>query len=467
MNMQFLKRIKVRIALTFSILFLFFAIPAIFYASSQVNLFFTGMHIQQMRIAGLTASTMFDNLPESQYDSLTTAISQLTSTSVFLIAANGALCSRHYVDGSADTSTLISIPILNPSGDSGAVRYKFIQIKFVRYLQLQTELPGRFKLLQVKSFTGASELIARMQQIIIWSSFLGLVALIAVAFWVSAKITQPIEELTEVAQKIRLGHLPDKTNVKSPDEVGDLADALNEIIESLSQYRARLARLESMRRDFFGNINEKLEHPVKIIRENLEFLKRNSPSDNTEFKQHLDQAREQTRNLKKIIHTLIELSELEFGEMSLEIKAVPIKPLIEKVTGKYQERAALKGLALQSELPPELSDISVEGDFKLLRLALDHLVSNAIEFTAKGWVKISVFGEDGEIRIQVKDTGDGIPDDRLDRIFERFYQIEPSPENAGLGLAIVKHILDAHERKIEVESIVGVGSKFSFWLRRV
>jgi signal transduction histidine kinase len=467
MSMQFLKRIKVRIALTFSILFLFFAIPAIFYASSQVNLFFTGMHIQQMRIAGMTASTMFDKLPESRYDSLTADISRLTLTSVFLIAPNGAISSRHYADGSADTSALLSIPILNPTSDSGVVRYKFIQLNFVRFLKLQTELPGHYKLLQVKSFTGASELIARAQQIIIWSSFLGLVALIAVAFWVSAKITQPIEELTEVAQKIRLGHLPDKTNVKSPDEVGDLADALNDIIESLSQYRARLTRLEGMRRDFFGNINEKLEHPVKMIKENLEFLKRNNPSDIPEFKQHLDQAREQTRNLKKIIHTLIEISELEFGEMSLEIKAVPIKPLIEKVIGKYQERAVQKGLALLSELSPELEEVSVEGDFKLLRLALDHLVSNAVEFTAKGSVKISVIEEDGAIRITVEDTGDGIPADRLDRIFERFYQVEPTPENAGLGLAIVKHILDAHERKIEVESIVGVGSKFSFWLRRV
>lgn len=466
MSLQFLKRIKVRIALTFSILFLLLAIPAIFYASSQVKLFFTGMHIQQMRIAGMTASTLFDNLPESRYDSLTSAVSQLTSTSVFLIAGNGAILSRHYLDSGADTSGQLSIPILNPNSDTGAVRYKFIQIKGTRYLQLQTELPGRFKLLQVKSLTGASELIARMQQIIIWSSFLGLISLIAVAFWVSAKITQPIEELTEVALKIRLGHLPEKTNVKSPDEVGDLADALNDIIESLNQYRARLSRLESMRRDFFGNINEKLEHPVKIIKENLEFLKRNIPADSHESRAHLDQAREQTRNLKHIIHTLIELSELEFGEMSLEIKAVPLKALIEKVSTKYQERAAQKGLALQFELPAGLSDVSVEGDFKLLRLALDHLVSNAIEFTTKGHIKISALSENGMILITVEDTGDGIPADRLDRIFERFYQVEPSPDNAGLGLAIVKHILDAHERKIVVESIVGVGSKFSFWLKR-
>ena len=464
--MQFLKRIKVRIALIFSILFLIFAIPAIFYASSQVKLFFTGMHIQQMSIAGLTTRMAFATIPESNFDSLTATISSLTETSVFLIAPDGSYKSRHYIDGSADTSALIAIPILSPQGDSGFVRHKFLRIKGEEYLQVQTELIGHYKLLQVKSFTRATELISRMQQIIIWTSFLGLIALIAVAFWVSAMITRPIEQLTEVAQKIRLGHLPEKTTVKSPDEVGDLADALNDIIENLNQYRARLARLEGMRRDFFGNINEKLEHPVKIIRENLEFLKRNATPDNSEFRQHLDQAREQTRNLKRIIHTLIELSELEFGEMSLEIKPFILQSLIEKVIVKHQEKAVHKGLTFQSIIPPEFSNLTVVGDFKLIRLALDHLISNAIEFTNGGNVKIVVTEEGEDIRVSVEDTGDGIPADRLDRVFERFYQVEPSPENAGLGLAIVKHILDAHERKIEVESIVGVGSKFSFTLNK-
>jgi signal transduction histidine kinase len=470
--LDFLRKIKTRIALSFSLLFLIVAIPAIIYALHQVNMFFEGMYLEQMKAAGLAISDIFVNLPSASYDSLAERISEITSSSVFLISENGQILARHLESESANGSEILSMPILTADTVMATerIKHKFITLGARRFLQVQAELPGGKKLLQVKSFGAVSMLMTRMREVIIWASFLGLVALVAVAFWVSANITRPIEELTLLAQKIRSGHLPDKTEVKSPDEVGDLADALNDIVDSLKQARERLSRLENMRRDFFANVSEQLKTPLLTIQEDVERLLQSHYDGETASRELLEKALAQSCSLERIIHALIEISKMEFGEATLEFRTLSLKHLIDSAETTFRKTAENKGLQFEIELPREAEGITAFGDERLLSLALGNLISNAIDFTDHGLVRIACRDEDDRIRIAVEDSGRGIAQDQLERIFERLYKVD-SPQRkemdrTGLGLAIAKHVIDAHDQKLEVESKLGVGSKFIFWLKK-
>jgi signal transduction histidine kinase len=467
MGMQFLKKIKTRIALSFSLLFLAVAMPAIIYAFHQVNLFFEGLYLQQMEVAGLIANSFWQSAPNTDYDSLAARISVITASTVFFIAPGGQILSRHYEDPVADTDKVLSTSI--PAGDSSraGVAHRIVKFGGRRYLQVQTELEGGSKLLQVKSFSRVSDIMAKMRQIIFWSSFLILIALIAVAFYVSANITRPLEELTVVAQRIRSGELPSKTDIRSPDEIGDMAQALNEIIESLSISRDRLQKLESIRSEFFANVREKLEEPLTGIQSLVENAIAAARFEETVDIERLEQALAKATKIRRTIRNLVEISALEFGEISLKSERVPIKVLMQLAADEFMETISRKGLIFDFQMDTELDSAQALGDRRLLHIVLENLLANAIDFTNEGFIRLACSEDEGKIKITVEDSGPGIPLDRLDRIFERLYSIGngEDDEHAGLGLSIAKHIMKAHGQKLEAESRLGVGSKFTFWLQ--
>jgi signal transduction histidine kinase len=473
LNIQFLRRIKTRIALSFSLLFLAFAIPIIIYAVSQVNLFFNGVYLEQMRAVGLAIAADSNRGVDAGYDSLTAKISRITGSNVYLYGRAGELISRHYEGSIHDTSNILSYPIIEPYPDTteqySIIRHKFISFGNRRYLKVQTELPDGTKLLQVKSLQRITMIASRMREVIIWSSFLGLVALIAVAFWVSANISKPVEMLTDFAQKIVGGELPQRISIVSPDEVGDLADALNNIVDELDGARERLMRMETMRRDFFANVREEIERPLGKIRGELTNIAE-FPGIAPENSEALDRARIQAQHLHHIIDTLVQISEIEFGEVTLELKTVSVEKLINSVAEEYRARIESKGLKLTIDIPSGKCPATVLGDERLLRVVLQNLLSNAVDFTQKGKIAISAEDHGERLKMTIEDTGSGIPRNEIDRIFERFYRIKterpPAEDRAGLGLAIAKHILEAHGEKLEAESVLGVGSKFSFWLKK-
>jgi signal transduction histidine kinase len=470
---EFLRRIKTRIALTFSLLFIVFTVPAIIYAVNQVNLFFNGIYLEQMRAVGLALAAVSDmgELPDS--DSLTAEVSRITGSNVVLFAESGEILARRFEGSAHDTSSALYFPILRVVTDTTAqferIQHKFVQRGGRRYLQVQTELAGGMKLLQVKSLQRVTMVARRVREVIIWSSFLGLIALIAVAFWVSANISRPIERLTEFARQIRTGENPSPTDIRSPDEVGDLADVMNAIVSDLNRARDRMDHLETVRRDFFANIGQELERPLGKINGALADLRR-SPELDAAARESLDQAAAQTRGLQRIIHTLMEISALEYGEVSLAMRSFPLADLIKPLADKYHGRIESRGLEFVIEMTPEQGAMRMRGDRRLLRIVLRNLLNNAIDFTEKGIIKIIVADEGEKAKITVEDTGPGIPQEEVDRIFERFYRVKTGQprddERPGLGLAMAKHIMEAHGQKLEAESTLGVGSKFSIWLDR-
>ncbi len=182
----------------------------------------------------------------------------------------------------------------------------------------------------------------------------------------------------------------------------------------------------------------------------------------------LSMAERNINRLMNILNDLLSLSRIESGKMTMKFENLDLRGLIEFIHTSFKPQTDGKSIQLRTELPPEVP--AVYGDREKLEQVLTNLVGNALKFTPEGGeIVISAKPYNGTahwMAISVRDTGAGIPSDQLDKIFEKFHQVEGSLQRSvggtGLGLAITKGLVEAHKGKIFVESEVGKGSRFTF-----
>ncbi len=164
------------------------------------------------------------------------------------------------------------------------------------------------------------------------------------------------------------------------------------------------------------------------------------------------------------------LNKLESGVMDIRKQPFDIAKIVRDVFEMLEDKAKRKSIKLKFKKEPD-KPVKVEGDPRRIEQVLANLVVNAIKYgKEKGYVEIGFFDMDDKILIEVADNGMGIPETDVPRIFERFYRVDKSRSRdvggSGLGLAIVKHIIDSHKQTINVRSTTGIGSTFSFTLKK-
>jgi PAS domain S-box-containing protein len=226
-----------------------------------------------------------------------------------------------------------------------------------------------------------------------------------------------------------------------------------------------------LRRELIASVSHDLRSPLASIRGYLEtlLLKGDAlPPDKRHA--YLEIAARQSERLGTLISELFELAKLDYSGYQINPEQVQLGELAQDVLQKFQLTAETKGIALQVEAHPDVG--YVRADIALIERVLENLLENALKHTDPGGsVSLAVRRHDGRVVVDVSDTGSGIPESALPRIFDRFYQVDRSkmldPRSAGLGLAIVKRILDLHHSQISVESVVAEGTSFSFALPAV
>ena len=230
----------------------------------------------------------------------------------------------------------------------------------------------------------------------------------------------------------------------------------------------RLRALEKIRKDFVANVSHELKTPVTSIKGFLETLSEGAIEDPENARRFLDIVIKQADRLGMIIEDLLSLSriEQEAEKGSISLGEGSLAEVFEAVSKTCRDRAEEKAMALEWKCDPDLMAMI---NPTLLEQALVNLIDNAVKYSEPGKsVTLSAERKDGEIAILVRDQGFGIPREHLGRVFERFYRLDKGRSRevggTGLGLAIVKHIVNAHNGRIFVESIVGRGSTFSIRL---
>jgi signal transduction histidine kinase len=235
-----------------------------------------------------------------------------------------------------------------------------------------------------------------------------------------------------------------------------------ELARALEQQR----EMDRLQREFIQNVSHELRTPLALIRGHAEVLENGWLGElQPEQKESIGVITRRAQMLGKLVDDIMGILEVERQELKRE--PVDLTSLVRTSLADFQPAADKAGLTLSAVIVPDLP--LVLGDSLALRRVLDNLVSNAIKFTpADGRVTVRLFRSEQVVRLEVADTGIGIPSEHLGRIFDRFYQVDGSTTRkyggVGLGLALVKAIVEAHGGQITVASEGGVGTTFTFTL---
>ena len=223
-----------------------------------------------------------------------------------------------------------------------------------------------------------------------------------------------------------------------------------------------LVRLTQVRRDFIANISHELKTPLSAIRGYTETLRDGAMEEPEASRRFLGRILQQCSRLQTLLEDLLTLSRLENLEGHLERRTVDLETILDDCLETLAPQISDKQIQLDvQETPvPKLT-----GDAEALQRLFINLLENAIKYNRKGGhVTVQLRPEDGEVVLQVDDTGIGIPAASIDRVFERFYRVDKGRSRdeggTGLGLAIVKHVAQLHGGRVEVESHLGEGSTF-------
>ena len=230
------------------------------------------------------------------------------------------------------------------------------------------------------------------------------------------------------------------------------------IIRDITQ----LDRLESMRKDFVGNLSHELRTPITVIQGYSEAMLDNVGDVDKKWKKPLKQMHQSAIRMKNLIKDLLLLSSLETETPTGQRDDVNLASLLSEITGDTQQIFSKKKHEYKVVCKP---DIFITGDRSELYSALSNLLSNAAKYTQKaGSIQIEALASENYFDIEISDNGIGIDSKHIPRLTERFYRVSESRTTdtggTGLGLAIVKHILARHDGELEIHSIIGVGSRF-------
>jgi signal transduction histidine kinase len=222
----------------------------------------------------------------------------------------------------------------------------------------------------------------------------------------------------------------------------------------------QLKRLEAVRRDFVANVSHELKTPLTVVRGYAETLLKDDPPPELR-RGFLESMLGNARRMQHLIDDLLDLSRIESRAWRPEPDDVALPPLVDEVWASVSASEGAGRHEFVRDVPQAAA--TVRADREALRQILANVLDNAARYTPSGGrVRVSARREEGALRLEVEDTGPGIPSEHLPRIFERFYRVDPARSRelggTGLGLAIVKHLVEAHGGKVEAASALGRGT---------
>ena len=259
---------------------------------------------------------------------------------------------------------------------------------------------------------------------------------------------------------ILLGYAGYNMQKRTPDEEVELERASERINELVTE-NSELKQVDLDKNEFFARTIEELRIPLTSIDGHVELLRDQHLGRITkQQKDSLDAINHEIDRITRMIIDIIELTNLETGNISLKKERISFSDIIDNVTEYMQPTTELKGIRLVKEISPDLP--AILGDPERLTHAFTNIISNAIKFTSDGSISITADARDHELLVSVSDTGTGIPDDAVDKIFDRFYKVDAASNGTGLGLSTAKAIVELHGGRIWAESKKGEGSTVRF-----
>jgi len=286
-------------------------------------------------------------------------------------------------------------------------------------------------------------------------------------YLLAVNMTRSLRHLKKGANRLATGDFSARVTLNEIDELSSVAEAFNMMADELEMSFARQKQLERARRDLIAAVSHDLRTPLTSIRAMIEALADGVVTDIATVERYYATIGSQIENLSGLINDLFELSQLETGQVQLQVEPINLNDLLSSVVETMQPQAKAKEVSLKAIFSEDLPPIMAE--FVKVQRVLNNLVQNAIRHTpASGSVSLATKMVPQGVQVEVEDTGEGISAEDLPHIFDQFFRGEKSRSRetggSGLGLAIAKSIVEAHHGQIWVDSQVGQGTRFSFIL---
>jgi len=301
----------------------------------------------------------------------------------------------------------------------------------------------------------AGSLTRPFDRFLLWGGLLAIGIAVLLTVLLSRRMLAPVHDLSVTTQQLGRGDFSQRVNIKDRGEIGDLARTFNSMAEDLE-------RTEKLRRNLVADTAHELRTPLANVRGYLEAIRDNvvQPDAATIASIH-----EEVLLLSRLIDDLQELALSDAGQLRLVRQPEDMNAIIQQTVEAAQAQAGKKGVALVTALAESLPPCDV--DAQRIQQVMHNLLDNAIAHTPSGGsVTIGARSVNGSVEVSVTDTGEGIPAADLPNIFERFYRVDPSRTRAtgghGLGLTIARRLVEAHGGRIQAESQLGKGSRFTF-----
>lgn len=268
----------------------------------------------------------------------------------------------------------------------------------------------------------------------------------------SRKVSRPISKITAAAQAIRKGNLKARAELEGEDEIAQLGMTFDSMADSVQADRELERRLTS-------DVAHELRTPLMAIQVTVEGMQDGIlPAD----AQHLGTIGHETRRLSRLTNAILELSRLENGSLPFTFAPIDLNTPVRAAIDAQTALIDLGSLRLESDLGAQLN---VSGDMDRLQQAVGNLLSNAARYTPEGGlISVRTYAEGDQAIVEVSDTGIGISEENLEKLFRRFWRADDARARqtggVGVGLSIAKEIVDRHDGCIEVSSVEGEGTTF-------
>ena len=305
------------------------------------------------------------------------------------------------------------------------------------------------------------DLLVDIRVRILWLSLISLAAVSALGFWLTAKVTKPIIEVSRAANLVKQGELGLQVDIHTKDEVGRLASSFNAMSNRLNQ-------VEQNRKKFFHNSSHELKTPLAsaiLLTDSMLYDIEKGHQPRYDF---LNDIKDQLQRMEKLVQDLGTLALFDNSQNAL-VDVVELDCICKKVVATVKPMCKEKNLQLSLDIQSDVN-YKVTGNADGLTDALLNLVENAVKYTLGGG-KVAVLLEKNasDIGIRITDNGIGIPADDLDQVFERFYRVDKARSReqggSGLGLSISREIIQAHGGHIKIASVYGKGTVVNIHLR--
>lgn len=338
---------------------------------------------------------------------------------------------------------------------NGEIRFDSVQYAHVRYRILYFPV-GKDTIFRISNaLEEADEQIAGLKNLFLFYSPFTLLVIYSISWLLAGRIIAPIIKMKALTENVRQSKSVSRIEmVPTGKEIDDLVKLVNEMLDSLHHSVEFQSR-------FTSDVSHEIRSPLTSLRGSIEVALRRERTPG-EYEEILRKNLSDIFRLSKITDNLLFLARADNNILELRRQNFDVKLLLHNIVERMRYNSVKSGITLHEDY---LEGVELYGDFDLLDQAFSNLIDNAIKYTLKGGeVTVGTRKEADGVSVVISDTGIGIPAEEIPNIFDRFHRVNKTGSKklggTGLGLAITRWIIDAHNGKISVKSVVGAGSEF-------